>query len=181
MGRSRASVYRLASVGPTVLLCLLGYGCRGGDPAGGKGTLAIPPRDSVRIVSRKIEQTPDRLHYKWSVIGERNWIEARAAAGQLSLAKTYPLNTTSQRGGCNIWECDLTAERDAAAATVRWTTLLHGSIGTTVRDAGTAPDAGGGPTSVVRVDLDRDTVERLSADLTLAHVGDTPIRLRIER
>jgi hypothetical protein len=132
-------------------------------------------------VSRKIEQTPDRLHWKWSVIGERNWTEARAADGQLSLAKTYPLNSTVRRGGCNIWECDLTAERGPAANMIRWTAILHGSVGTTVRDEGTVRDTGGGPVSAVRVELDRDTVERLSADLLLAHVGETAIRLRIER
>ena len=92
------------------------------------------------IVSRKIEQTPDRMHWKWSVIGERNWSRATASAGRLTLAQTYPLNTPTRSDGTNIWECDLTAERSGASE-IRWTTVLHGIDGTTVQDQGVVPSA----------------------------------------
>jgi hypothetical protein len=180
MGTSLSAARPLLAIGIIGLL-LVSIGCHPGAATGEQGSLASPPQGNVRIVTRKIEQTTDKVHWKWSLIGERNWTDARAAGGQMSLEKTYPLNSTSQRGGCNVWECDLTAERGAAPGSVHWTAVLHGSVGTTVRDEGTVPDPGGGPTALVRIEMDHDTVERLPTDLTLADVGGTWIHLRIDR
>jgi len=174
---TRRLALSLVAAGIPALICAAG--CRRGGPAGEQGSLSIPPPDNVRIVSRKIEQTPERLHWKWSVIGERNWTRPRAARGQLSLDTTYPLNDPLHSGGCNIWECDLTAER--AGGAIRWEAVLHGSNGMTVKDEGTVPSPGGGPESVVRIEIDQDTVERLPADLGLADIGNTALHLGIER
>jgi hypothetical protein len=155
-------------------------GCRRGGPDGEQGSLSIPPPDNVRIVSRKIvERAPERLHWKWSVIGERNWTRPQASGGQISLDTTYPLNDPLHAGGCNIWECDLTAEQ--ANGAIHWGAILHGSNGMTVKDEGSVPSTGGGPESIVRIEIDQDTVERLPADLELAAIGDRTLRLRIER
>jgi hypothetical protein len=105
---------------------LLATGCRRAPRK--QGSLSIPTEGNVRIVSTKVEQTPNRLHWKWSVIGERNWREAKVSGLAASLNKTYSLNDATERGGCNIWETDFTV------ADGRWTLILHGSDGTTAKD-----------------------------------------------
>ena len=75
--------------------------------AASKATLSIPPEGFVRLVSRQIQDTPnggetgnktqrplEMLHYKWSVIGERNWQNPKADKNGFVLGDVYPLNDT---------------------------------------------------------------------------------------
>ena len=110
-----------------LLAAFCSLGCAPQTPAA-TGRLAIPEKDQVRIVARTVEESAKKIHWKWSVIGERNWTEAsvndNAGGATLSLNKTYPLNTPLRRGGCNIWECDLTGE--LSGDSVRWEAVFHG-------------------------------------------------------
>ncbi|MES2459514.1 MAG: hypothetical protein V4671_02965, partial [Armatimonadota bacterium] len=81
---------------PTVLLAT---GCRKAPRK--QGSLSIPTEGNVRIVSREVENTASRRHWKWSVIGERNWRTADVSGTTASLTSTYPLNDATERGGCN--------------------------------------------------------------------------------
>jgi len=161
----------------TIIVPLIAAGCRlpyGGDT---NAALGVPTLGNVRVVTTKITTTPDRLHYKWSLIGSSNWRKASAETTNFSLTDTYPLNSATERGGCNVYEADLTAER----AMGKWTMILHGSDGTTVRSDGTLP-AGKSATDAVQIHQDLPSVAvRLPADLNLATVGETPIRLQIAR
>ncbi len=107
-------------------------------------------------------------HVKWSLIGERNWIEPQAQGSLLSLRDVYPLNAVDRRGGCFTWEVDLILEKD------QWKAKIHGSNGKTAETSG--PRKGD---LVLRIDRDSDL--RLPADTVLANIGDTPLQLSIAR
>lgn len=158
-------------------LLLTGIACR--PPYGGdaNSALGVPPEGNVRVVTTKIAATSDTLHYKWSLIGATNWRKAAASGAELSLSDTYPLNSATERGGCNVYEADLTADR----ATGKWRAILHGSDGTTVQSEGTLP-TGKSATDATRITQDTPSVAvRLPADLTLALVDGTPLRVHIAR
>ena len=98
------------------------------------------------------------------------------------------MNSTTKRGGCNIWECDLTARSQAVAdqtkptnAAVEWHLTIHGSNGQTARTEGTmpAPQNGGSVENAIHVMQTRDEPVRLPADVILARVGDQEVRLRV--
>ncbi|MBC8102509.1 MAG: hypothetical protein H7Z41_07955 [Cytophagales bacterium] len=155
-------------------MALLAIGC--GKAPRKQGALAIPTSGNVRVVSRKVAQTPSRLQWKWSVIGERNWRSAQVKDATASLTKTYPLNDATQSGGCNIWECDLTAERG------QWTLTLHGSDGTTATGTGALPaNAGADPRKAVQIREEADRLTSLPADLTLATVDGKTVAFHIDR
>ncbi|MGC4047502.1 MAG: hypothetical protein QM758_27215 [Armatimonas sp.] len=147
----------------TLLLISLLSGCR---PSGrdGSGRFARPADGTVHVLYTRLSSE----HIKWSIIGERNWIEPQAQGSSLALRDVYPLNTVDRQGGCFTWEIDLILEKD------QWRTRLHGSNGKTAESNG--PRKGD-----LSLRIDRDTDLRLPADTVLANVGDTPIRLSIAR
>jgi len=164
------------------LLCLVGVavlsltGCH--RRAADEHELDMAKEGTVRIVSRQIEKTDRHVHWKWSLIGERNWRKASASGTDLTLADTYPLNDPSNRGGCNIWECDLEAERTDTA--VNWTATLHGSDGDTATTKGTIPASGTGDIDAsVPILLDQDSTPKLPAEVRLASLGDKPLILHV--
>jgi hypothetical protein len=154
-------------------MVLLSVGCRKAPRK--QGALSIPTNGNVRIVSREIENTASRRHWKWSVIGERNWRKAEVSGTAASLTSTYPLNDTTERGGCNIWETDLTV------ADGRWTLVLHGSDGTTAQAEGMLSVKGSDLSQTVEIRQEDDRLISLPADLALATVDGKPVTLRIER
>ncbi len=160
-----------------LLLCvpvvLLAAGCR--KTPRKQGSLSMPTEGNVRIVSREIENTPTRRHWKWSVIGERNWRKAAVSGTAAALTSTYPLNDTTERGGCNIWETDLTVSEG------RWTLVLHGSDGTTEKAEGTLADSVTDLSKAVQIRQQEDRLTSLPADLVFATVDEKPVTLRIER
>jgi hypothetical protein len=109
------------------------------------------------------------------VIGERNWREAGVSGTAAALTSTYPLNDATERGGCNIWETDLTVSEG------RWTLVLHGSDGTTAKSEGTLAAGSTDLSKAVEIRQENDRLISLPADLTLATVDDKPVTLRIER
>ena len=154
------------------LVAVLAVGCRKAPRR--DGLLSIPTDGNVRIVSREVENAAGRLHWKWSIIGERNWRKANVTGTAAALTGTYPLNDTTERGGCNIWEGDLDVTDG------RWTFTLHGSDGTTAKDGGTLA-AGADPAQAVRIQQEDDKLTSLPAELTLANIDGKPLTFRIER
>ena len=161
---------------PLILLLTLASGLAMGCRKAPRrdGLLSIPTDGNVRIVSREVENASGHLHWKWSVIGERNWRKAAVAGTVASLTGTYALNDATERGGCNIWEGDL----DVAEG--RWTFTLHGSDGTTAKDSGTLA-ASTDLAQAVRIQQEDDKLTSLPADLTLAAIDGKPLTLHIER
>ena len=166
-----------------------------------QSTLSIPPEGFVRLVSRQIQDTPnggetgnktqrplEMLHYKWSVIGERNWQNPKADKNGFVLGDVYPLNDTRRRGGCNIWECDLTAqsfvplEQTKPMMGADWHLVIHGSNGqTATADGKSYYDAKQKMAEVIRVVQTRDEAIALPADILLARIGqdNTEVRLKV--
>lgn len=149
------------------------------SPYGGdtNAALGVPTPGNVRIVTTKIEATPERLHYKWSLIGSVNWRKATANGGDFTLSDTYPVNSTTERGGCNVYETDLTVE----TATGKWKVILHGSDGTTVKSDGNLPAGKSAKDSVMIRQDAPSTAMGLPANLTVATVAGTDIRLQVAR
>jgi hypothetical protein len=160
----------------TFLLVLLTFLAAGCQKAPRKlGSLSMPTEGNVRIVSREIENTPTRLHWKWSIIGERNWRKAMVTDTAATLSDTYPLNDTTVRGGCNIWETDLTV------ADGHWSYVLHGSDGKTAKSEGTLSAGSTDLSKAVTIREDGDRLTSLTANLVLATVDGKSMTFRIER
>jgi len=179
--------FRLAL--PFVCVALFGSlsvlaGCKSPDAgARGEGALAVPPSGSIRLVSTGLEQSAARAHWKWTIIGDRNWREATAESGEraatMALVQTYPLNSVTDRGGCNTWECDLLVTRTSEKAdSAAYVVTLHGSNGFTATAKGTIVTESGGDLPI-EIAQKSDTLARMPADVALATVGKTPITLRI--
>ncbi|MDX1931441.1 MAG: hypothetical protein SFU56_02435 [Capsulimonadales bacterium] len=149
-------------------------GCRPGNP-GTPGALGLPAENRARLLSRSLTRTADTLHWKWSLIGERNWMIPANADGAISLEKTVPLNDPNMKGGCHIWESDLIVKREGDR--IVWKTRLHGSNGMTREAEGALK----GDLNDVRIVAERDANVGLPADVALAKVGDREIRWRLAR
>lgn len=132
----------------------------GGD---GSALLAVPNTGNVRLVTQPVKNGADELHYKWSLIGSSNWRKATGGGTEFALSDTYPLNSATERGGCNIYEADLVASK----ASGKWTITLHGSDDTTVRSEGVLP-----------ADKSVEQAIRISHSAANAHIG-TPNRITL--
>jgi hypothetical protein len=158
-------------------MILLTAGCTR-EPSGTEGRLALPPANQVRIVGAEVGRTPEKLHWQWNIIGERNWTKAAANGQELSLEQTSKLNDVNKKSGTNIWKVDILVEKKASdSGKVTWKTVLHGIEGTTVEETG---EAAGGIDSV-RIALTQDTVPSLPAEVVLARLGESVFRLKIAK
>jgi hypothetical protein len=148
----------------SVLLALFFLaGCRSPSREGAS-RFARPADGTVRVLFTRL--SPE--HVKWSLIGERNWVQAQAQGSSLFLREVYPLNAVNQRGGCFTWEIDLILEKE------RWKARVHGSNGKTA-------ETGGAKSGELSLRIDQDTDLRLPTDTVLATIGETPLRLSVER
>jgi hypothetical protein len=167
-------------VGSLLLLSLLLSGCEV-ESKGDAGPLSLPPKEKVRVLARKIEDPANTFHWKWSVIGERNWTEAHVTDTpevSVVLDKASPLSEPMKRKGCNIWEVDVTAK--SAEGGIAWKARIHGSDGTTVEKEGIISGETN-PREAVRVLQEKDIVAKLPAQLTLARIGERTVTFRIAR
>jgi hypothetical protein len=154
---------------PALVLGALALGCRGPeDAARGTGRFSLPPDGSAKVLVTVIDAGPERHHVKWTVLGDRNWVQASATDGTLRLQQTYPLNVTDRAGGCHTWECDLTADATG------WKAVVHGSNGVTAMQSG---KTGGAFTAR----LTADTAVDVPANVVLADIGETKLTLILDR
>ncbi|MBC8137324.1 MAG: hypothetical protein H8F28_15700 [Fibrella sp.] len=146
---------------------------------GGDGTtlLGVPNTGKVRVVSSKLETGSDKLHYKWSFIGSSNWRKASGTGTDFVLSDTYPLNSATERGGCNIYEADLIADK----ASGKWMVTLHGSDGTTLNTEGALP-ADKSIQDAIRISQTAVSANvGTPSDITLAQIEGKPLRLSVAR
>ena len=150
-----------------VLVALLLAGC---PKPTRKGTerLSSPTEGNLRLITAKVKETPEIVHYQWSLLGERNWTTPSVSEGKASLSEVYRLNDPTKTGGCNTWLCDLTFTKQATDW--KWELRLHGSNGKTATESGTATG-----TPEILIPQDQDT--RLPAELVLAKLGEQSFRL----
>lgn len=134
----------------------------------GTEPLSSPAAGYVRLIPVKVKETPDTLHYQWSLLGERNWTTPSVSGGKASLAGVYKLNDPKTYGGCPTWLCDVTFTKQATDW--KWELRLHGSNGKTATETGTAA---GTP----EILAPKDTDTRLPADIPLARLGEKTLTL----
>lgn len=154
-----------------VLLILAGaFGCVS-RPTAPQGRYGLPADGRVRLVATRLKESDNELHWKWSLLGSRNWERAEVAGTEAKLLGGYPLNATDRNGGSHVWEMDLTARRTKSEWS--WTLTVHGSNGETARHSGTAQS--------IRIQGTSDTETGLPADLSLAQIDRSPVRWVIPR
>jgi len=99
------------------LAVLAGLGCnRGPAPAGAPAVtraydVAVPdPPEAgkVRLVAQKVREDATTVHWKWTIVGDRDWTNQSGSSDGVELTGTHPLNATDVVGGTNAFECELT-------------------------------------------------------------------------
>lgn len=138
----------------------------------GTERLSSPTEGNLRLITAKVKETPETVHYQWSLLGERNWTVPSVVGGKASLSEVYKLNDPAKAGGCNTWLCDVTFTKQASDW--KWELRLHGSNGKTATESGT-----GAGTPEVLIPQDQDT--RLPAELALAKLGDKTLSLSVPK
>lgn len=118
----------------------------------------------------RLEDTETRKHWKWTVLGDRNWTEASVTGATAALTGTYGMSAAGKSGGCPTWECDFSAAQGAGGAW-RWKVVVHGSNGKTATGSGT--------TRSVRIVGVSDTETGLPASLRLAELAESPVVLTL--
>lgn len=157
------------------LFLLLAAGCRPAAPLGAAGRLSAPEKDTLRLMTVKVKETPETLHYQWSLLGERNWIRPTAThEGKAALAEVYPLNDARRSGGCPTWLCDAILTKQASGW--QWELRLHGSNGKTATAKGLVAD-----NNTPQILLTKDTMPRLPATVELVRMGATTLTLTVPK
>ncbi len=155
-----------------LVVALLLAGCPRPTP---KGTerLSSPAAGSVRVLAVKVKETPETLHYQWSLLGERNWTVPSISEGKASLSDVYKLNDPTKIGGCHTWLCDVIFTK-GSGDDWQWELRLRGSNGKTATETGTGS---GAPEILVKDDQDT----KLAADISLAKLGEKTLTLAVPK
>jgi hypothetical protein len=107
---------RLLLVGLVFIgLAAVAAGCRKGGGQGQQGVTRTydqpvpdaPPAGHVRIVGENVREDAGAIHWKWTVVGDRNWTSLTSDGDSMTLADPYPLDATDRFGGTNAFECEL--------------------------------------------------------------------------
>lgn len=112
-----------------------------------KSVPAAPSAGQVRIVPQRIQEDEKLVHWRWTIVGDRNWTLMQQENTDISLGGSYPLDATDRSGGTNAYEVDLkiTAEESPDGRTTLNYSQSISSIG--VKLSGTihgTVDSGGG-------------------------------------
>jgi hypothetical protein len=67
----------------------------------------LPPPGQVRIVGAKVQEDSKTVKWRWTIFGDRNWVEFAGSDQGVELRDSYPLNDTGRGGGTNAFECEL--------------------------------------------------------------------------
>jgi hypothetical protein len=147
-------------------------------PVPSGSALSIPPPGRARILARKIADTPTRVEWQWTIVGDRNWTVVTARTDGYELGGAYAFNSQTTLGGTHIWIVDLSVSKPGGdtAAQLRVDSSIHGSNGTTQTQAW---NAGSGPPTVTAIQAD-DALVSIPADLNLAAVSGRNLTLRIK-
>lgn len=154
---------------------VLALGCQPSAPQGSAGRLSAPEKDTARLLAVKVKETPERLHYQWSLLGERNWTTPGVTPeGQATLTDVYPLNDPRRSGGCPTWLCDAILTKKAEGW--QWELRLHGSNGKTATHVGTVDQS---PAPEILLPQDRSV--SLPATTELVRLGKTTLTLQLPK
>lgn len=154
-------------------------GCHG--RVAGSNLVSIPPSGQVRIVPRRIIEDANTFYWEWTVIGDRNWKRAAQKNDHWILDSSYPLNSTTETGGTNIYVFSLIIKKKQEANTTVLTTsvLLRGSNAGSVQATDKQGPLAGNVAIQADAVLKDGTTRDLPATLTLAKIGSRTIELTI--
>jgi hypothetical protein len=160
-----------------VLLVLTG--CRGGGSSAKNA--GLPPSGNVRIVAKQLQEDANTFQWQWTVIGDRNWMEASIDGSNIMIGSSYPFNSKSKTGGTQVWDITVTLQKKPGAAqgTVDKLITVRGSNGTTANSNGFLTLTGGSLKESVRVLQPTETTMRLPVNLPLVSIGKQDISLRV--
>ncbi len=128
----------------------------------------------MRVLAVRVKETPETLHYQWSLLGERNWTTPSVSGGQAGLEGVYKLNDPKKSGGCHTWLCDVIFTKKGSGTDWQWELRLRGSNGKTASETGT-----GSGTPEVLVKDDQDA--KLAAEIPLAKLGEKVLSLAVPK
>lgn len=165
-------------------------GCRPNVPLGATGITReydkpipqAPPVGMVRIVPQKVQADGKTVHWKWTIVGDRNWAGTRQAGEVIELTDAYPLDATDRVGGTNAYECELVITADSGdgntnlSHTISLKTIgvkLSGAVAGSVGTGGGV--SGGSQQDVKTVAVDAATRVLLTDEQTLRLPLDQPL------
>jgi hypothetical protein len=72
----------------------------------------LPPAGKIHIVAEKIKHAAETLHYKWTIVGDRNWTGTSTTMDAVELNGAYALDSDVIGGGTNAYEYELILSAD---------------------------------------------------------------------
>lgn len=146
---------------------------------GGAGNAAtsVPAPGNVRVSATPLEVGTDKRIMEWSFLGGANWSKATANGKELALSDTYALNDVERSNGCNTYYARL----EAGTAPGKWTVVLHGSDGTTVRTGGDLLPGKSVESAVQIAQNEPSAVIGTPVQITLARIDGVPVRVSVAR
>jgi len=123
-------VNKIALSSPAAFACLVS-GC-GTRSAVSSGPAPAAPPGYVKISPQKISETPTDIHWKWSIVGDRNWSDLSGGLDS-TISKSYPLTGSTQAGGSNVvvYDLDITAAKNGNQVVFSYWARLSSASGTT--------------------------------------------------
>ncbi len=153
-------------------------GCRTNDSASNKA--GLPPSGQVRIVATKILDTPGKVAWEWTIIGERNWRAVELNEVNVRLSKSYPMNDKTVTGGTHLWLVDAVVTKSLKLPdTVDIRIDVRGSDGASASRNQSVSMKDLRSSVIVRVQDDRRI--GLPAAIDLATIGRLHLRLDISK
>jgi hypothetical protein len=145
-----------------------------------RGTaLSIPPAGYARILARKVADKLERVEWQWTLVGDRNWTEARSNDDGFVLGGPYPFNSRSTLGGTHVWTVSLAVwRRTRATDQIQIDSSLHGSNAVTVSQTRTL--AATTISSMVSVTQSGDSLVRVGSKVKLADIGGKTLSLELQ-
>ncbi len=145
---------------------------------------AAPPDGSVTISAEKVEESARTAHWRWTILGDRNWKGLKRDGDALILSSSSPLNTPNGAAGTNAFLLDVTITVDDTVggrsnlsdqlSLAMITTRLSGEANGTV-SGGAAIGSGPFKLGVQRTTADKAAAPALKGVQTLKLPVDQPV------
>jgi hypothetical protein len=154
-------------------------GCRSAPPESG-GKMGFPSAGNICLLVKKVKESADTVHWKWSFVGERNWTRFENSAQNATVSGSYPLNSVERVGGTNVFEFDLIVERVEGSETgLRVQTVLHATTAAGVLSSEMLELQKAPLNALVTIHQTKEEALALPAEMHLATVGSRRIVLKI--
>ena len=145
---------------------------------------AAPPDGCIIVSAEKVEESARAVHWRWTILGDRNWKGLKRDGDALILSDSSPLNTPKAEAGTNAFLVDVTITTDDVAyigtnlsdqlSLAMITTRLSGEVNGTV-SGGAAIGAGLFKLRVQHIAANKAAVSQLTGVKTLKLPVDQPL------